>query len=246
MNISSVGLTLIAKWEGFVPVPANDPAGNCTVGYGDMLHLGPCTPEELARPPITPEQGYAALLLKAQPYADAVNAAVKVPLNQNQFDALTSFCYNVGPYGSYFKLVIAAVNTGGNVRAAMSQCIKGSDGKIYQGLVNRRIEEADLYDTPEVDVSPTEVDAAIAAANKQVYEYIGNVLVTLGKQGSAIQTIGNALINHVATHPGGGATNTMAAALEDTIAKVNQLEADDVAFQKQIDALKAPPAVPHA
>ena len=77
MIVSDVGLRLIAEFEGFSPVPYNDPAGHCTVGYGELLHLGNCTAAELAQPPITGAQGRARLAekVKASPMPSRVRRA---------------------------------------------------------------------------------------------------------------------------------------------------------------------------
>src|SRR3990167_8079601 len=112
MDVSERGLRLIVEFEGFSATPYNDPVGHCTVGYGELLHEGPCTPEELARPPITEAEGWARLREKAQPYADAVARYTFVPLTQPQFDDLTSFTYNVGPRGYRDSSVRWVLNQG--------------------------------------------------------------------------------------------------------------------------------------
>lgn len=147
MEVSERGIRLIAEFEGFSPTPYNDPVGHCTVGYGELLHLGPCTQADMARPPMTPAEGRARLREKVKPYAAAV-LANSPPLTQNQFDALTSLTYNIGQAGYIRSSVRRAVIGGGDVRAALMLYVKGTDGVTYPGLVRRRRAEADLYETP--------------------------------------------------------------------------------------------------
>ena len=166
MDMSERGIDLIAEFEGFRPTPYNDPVGHCTVGYGELLHLGPCTPEELARPPITEEQGYAYLREKVKPYSTAVAAGCP-NLNQNQHDALTSLCYNIGVGGFGRSSVRAAANTRGDVCAELRRIVRGTDGVVYPGLVRRREAECGLYYEPVEDEMNDEVRAAFAAVLAQ-------------------------------------------------------------------------------
>lgn len=147
--VNERGLRLIAEFEGFSPVPYEDPVGHCTVGYGELLHLGKCTAADMARAPITEEEGLAALADKVVPYAEAVLDQVTVEINENQLDALASLCYNVGPGG--IRNVVRAVNTGGDVCAELRKIIHGTNGVVYPGLVRRREAECVLYNTPMED-----------------------------------------------------------------------------------------------
>jgi lysozyme len=181
MDVSERGLNLIAEFEGFSPIPYDDPDNHCTVGFGELIHLGPCTPADMARPPITREQGFAFLRMKVRGYADAVERYSR-PLTQNEFDALTSFCYNVGPSGYSKSSVRIAVNNYGDVRAALLQYVYGVSGKYYPGLERRRRMEAALFYEEEV-MTPEEraqVDSikADVAAIKALAEALVPPLVT--------------------------------------------------------------------
>jgi lysozyme len=122
--------------------------GNCTVGYGHLVHRNPCTPEELARDVVEKDvmKGFDADIRAAE---NAVNRNVKVPLTQAQFDALVSYTFNRGPGGAQkaFKLVNAgefdkaAAEIASHVTATVKK--KGKRvAMIAPGLYARRAEES--------------------------------------------------------------------------------------------------------
>lgn len=149
-QINDVGLRLIAEFEGFSPVPYNDPVGHCTVGYGELLHLGNCTPAELARPPITADEGRRRLREKVKPYVDAVVRSTR-PLNANELGALASLCYNIGPGGYINSRVRVAVNAAKDPCYALREIIRGTNGVVYPGLVRRREAECKLFHAPAIE-----------------------------------------------------------------------------------------------
>jgi lysozyme len=98
LSLSAAGTNFIAQWEGFIATPYNDPGGNCTVGYGHLIHLNNCTPAERARKAITPTQGKALLRKDVnQKFVPGIRQGIpKTPLHQYEFDALVDWAYNVG------------------------------------------------------------------------------------------------------------------------------------------------------
>ena len=158
MKVSDRGLRLIAEFEGFAPYLYNDPVGHATVAYGFLVHTGNYHEQrgicaacdrwprkrEAKSTWITPEQGRALLAEKVKAYADAVERTTR-PLNQNEFDALTSLCFNIGPGGYLNSNVRQAVNKNGDVCGALRQIIRGTDGVVYPGLVRRREAECVLF-----------------------------------------------------------------------------------------------------
>lgn len=77
-------------------------------------------------------------------YINAVNKALKVPIEQHQFDALVSICYNIGIGGmtnSTFMRRINAKDSLKNIRAGIMMWLKPPE------LKRRRTQEADLYTT---------------------------------------------------------------------------------------------------
>ncbi len=79
----------------------------------------------------------------------AVRRLVKVPINQNQFDALTSFTFNVGS-GNFQSSTLRRLLNEGDYTGASNEFWKWrrSNGKIAGGLVRRRADEKALFLTP--------------------------------------------------------------------------------------------------
>lgn len=92
MKTSDQGLSLVTEREECVLTPYQDTRGIWTDGVGNTHGVVP------GGPPITREKAMADLSVNIAWAEDAVNGCVKVPLNQNEFDALVSFTFDAGPY----------------------------------------------------------------------------------------------------------------------------------------------------
>lgn len=79
-------------------------------------------------------------------YEDAVNRYVQVPINQNQFDALVSFCYNVGQENLRNSTLLKKVNAK-DFKGAADQFLRWNraGGKVLAGLTKRRTDERKLF-----------------------------------------------------------------------------------------------------
>lgn len=87
--------------------------------------------------------------LKAQDlkrFEKTVNNLVKASLTQNQFDALVSLVYNIGPSAFEKSTLLKKLNAG-DYQGAADQFIvwNKSGGKVLQGLVDRRTKERKLF-----------------------------------------------------------------------------------------------------
>jgi len=150
MNTSKRGLLLIEAFEGFRPDRYLDAVGVPTIGYGTTaadVHPLPahCTRDQAER--------WLADNV-ARKYEPAVRA-LNVPLNQNQFDALVSLAYNLGP--GVFQWDIGTHLRARDYRAASADFMHyvHAGGRVLQGLVNRRAAERRLFDTPAEAVAPS-------------------------------------------------------------------------------------------
>lgn len=154
MRISQRGLNMIEHYEEYVAHPYWDPYGRVwTRGYGETG--GDITGSS---PSISQAQAEANLIGKLSRQYEPAIEAVGVPLNQNQWDALCDFVWNIGPGG-----VGEGFDVGRSLRAhqyglAANQLLEydRSGGVTLPGLVERRQEERLLFLTP-VKVNPLEV-----------------------------------------------------------------------------------------
>ncbi|HZQ02620.1 MAG TPA: lysozyme [Gaiellaceae bacterium] len=145
---SDAGLRFIGRFEGFSEKLYDDPAGNCTIGFGHLVHLGPTNgsePTELCAG-ITRRRALELLRGDARAAAAAVRAHVTVPLDQPQFDALVSFAYNVGP-GAFAGSTLLRLLNRGDYAAVPAQLARWTTagGRPLPGLVRRRAAEGRLF-----------------------------------------------------------------------------------------------------
>ena len=148
MKISEKGLAMIESFEGCLLKASNKLDGVWTIGYGQTgsyygkrVHRGMTT---------TKAEAHAWLRDHSiKTYEDAVTQAVKVPINQNQFDALVSFAYNVGVGAMAGSTAVRKLNAGDYAGAADALTMwTKCNGKVLAGLVRRRKEERALFLTP--------------------------------------------------------------------------------------------------
>ena len=91
MKLSTAGIELIKRFEGFRSHTYFDAAGFPSIGYGHRLE-----PKEHYPDGITETQAEVILLWDVHEAEQAVKRMVKVPLTQGQFDALVDFTFNLG------------------------------------------------------------------------------------------------------------------------------------------------------
>jgi lysozyme len=142
LSLSDRGLSFIERHEGFVGHVYNDSAGNCTIGYGHLLHGGPCTSSDHARFPHGISRARAREFLRADVGVAerAVRADVHVRLNQHQFDALVSFTFNIGTNAFRTSTLLRVLNAG-HYAQVPAQMMRWTIG----GLESRRRDEVRLW-----------------------------------------------------------------------------------------------------
>ena len=155
MKISEKGLAMIERFEGCLLKASNKLDGVWTIGYGQTgRYYG-----KRVRRGMTTTKALAHAWLRdhsIKTYEDAVTQAVKVPLNQNQFDALVSFAYNVGVGALRQSTALRKLNAGDYAGAADALTMwTRCNGKVLPGLVRRRKEERALFLTPVTPVKNT-------------------------------------------------------------------------------------------
>jgi len=145
-KVSKNGLELIKKYEGFRANPYKCPAGVPTIGYGATYY-----PDgkrvKMTDPPVTEKQATEMLKSMLLGFEKAVDTYCIDTINQNQFDALVSFAYNVGTNALKNSTLLKKLNVNANDPTIKDEFMKWvkAGGRKLQGLVNRRTEEAKLY-----------------------------------------------------------------------------------------------------
>lgn len=148
MQVNQQGLELIKEFEGFRSKSYKCSAQVWTVGYGHTSAAGPPAVGPMTE--VTLAQGEEILRRDLRTFERAVDGAVKVELTPNQFSALVSFCFNVGPGAFRGSSVLKAVNARqwSEVPRRLALWNKAG-GKVLPGLVRRRAAEAALFLEPE-------------------------------------------------------------------------------------------------
>lgn len=146
MNTSDNGLEFIARWEGFSPTAYMDNNDGWTIGYGTLIDT---TEEAYLLPPkvITKEEALELKKRDLGAFEATIRGNVIPKLNQNQFDALVSLVYNIGPGNFRSSTVLRRINaydTPERITEAWKWWNK-DDGQFVQGLMNRREAEVELY-----------------------------------------------------------------------------------------------------
>lgn len=144
MRTSTDGLKLIKDFEGERLQAYLCPAGVWTIGYGHTDAAGP--PKVVPGMVITKREAEDILRKDLIKYEVAVERAVTVFLKPNQFDALVSFCYNIGPGAFSKSTLVKKLNRGdyGSVPGELMKWNKAG-GKELAGLTRRRRAEAALW-----------------------------------------------------------------------------------------------------
>lgn len=144
MQTSADGLALIKTFEGLKLQSYLCPANVWTIGYGHTSAAGP--PKVYEGMVITKSEAESILRRDLRKYEEAVDQTIKVPLKQNQFDALVSFCYNIGP-GAFASSTLAKKLNRKEYDAVPAELMKWNKagGKELPGLTRRRRDEAKLW-----------------------------------------------------------------------------------------------------
>jgi lysozyme len=154
MRMSEKGRQLLSQWEGVRARVYNDSVGLPTIGVGHLL-----TAQErasgaiaIAGQPVryanglTPVQVQQLLEQDLARFENAVSNCVTCELDQNQFDALVSLSFNIGPEAFRNSSLVKALNQG-NYTDVPDEFRRWTNagGVESRGLVNRRENEIKLW-----------------------------------------------------------------------------------------------------
>lgn len=143
MRTSEQGLDLIARFEGYSPVPYLCPARVWTIGFGHAITRADA---QKFKAGISKPVAMALLRADAAIAERAVRRSIRLPLSQAQFDALVSFTFNLGGAALYSSTLRQVINRG-DMQAAPAQIRKWvwGGGRKLPGLIRRRAEEARIF-----------------------------------------------------------------------------------------------------
>lgn len=152
MAVNAAALALIKSAEGFVDHWYPDPAHGWkvpTVGYGHTDAAGEPKFAATKGKRFTEAEASAILLRDLERYEQDVRELVKVPLNENQHGALTSFDFNLGRANLAKSTLLKKLNRG-DYDGAAAEFGKwvNAGGEKLPGLVKRREAERKLFLTP--------------------------------------------------------------------------------------------------
>ena len=144
MKTSEKGKGLIKRFEGLHLKAYKCPAGVWTIGYG---HTGRDVREGMT---ITEEEAEGLLADDLVVFECAVARLVRVPIGQGQFDALVSFCFNVGVGNFERSTLLRKINVNPDDRGIADEFKRWNraGGKPLRGLTERRLAEALMYFEP--------------------------------------------------------------------------------------------------
>lgn len=144
---NAAGIRLVQDHEGCSLCPYLDTAGLLTVGWGHLIRKDD---PEWMRHPIMQEQADSLLVSDLETAERAVQQMVTVTLGDNEFAALVDFVFNLGRGAFGTSTLLRVLNQGryGDVPDQLARWIY-SGGKVTNGLVTRRRDEARLWSTPD-------------------------------------------------------------------------------------------------
>jgi lysozyme len=139
MKVSRQGIIEIASHEAIVDMPYRDSKGIWTIGIGHTASAGPPDPFQMPRGRRVPlSEIFRVFATDLATFEKRVNKAVKVPVAQHEFDALTSFDFNTG--GIDRAALVRHLNNGG-AKAATAFMNWSKPPEI----IDRRTKEMELF-----------------------------------------------------------------------------------------------------
>lgn len=139
MKTSPKGIALLKEFEGLRLKAYQCPGGVWTIGYGHTAGVKPGMLITKAQA----EEYLKADLIAFERYLNGLGLA----LNQNQFDALVSFIYNVGTGNFSSSTLLRKVRANPQDNSIMDEFLRWvySKGRVLPGLQHRRLAEMKLY-----------------------------------------------------------------------------------------------------
>jgi len=145
MRTSSKGLEILEHFEGLSLKPYYCPAGIATIGFGSTFY-DDGSKVKISDNPITFQRARELKKFALKGFEVGVLKHTKVYLNQEMFDALVCFCYNLG-LGNYRASTLRMKLNRGEYDSVYEQFLRWNKagGTVLRGLTRRRIAEGNLF-----------------------------------------------------------------------------------------------------
>lgn len=182
VGMDDSGINLIKKFEGFNTKAYGD-YGQYSIGYGTRAK----SPDEV----ITQEEADTRLRDETSLVSKYIQNTIKVPLTQNQHNALVSFGYNIGVGG--IGALAEDINAGNHQRVAERMLtFNRAGGQVLPGLVKRRQLESQMYGTDaQVSIAAPEViDKATKEKTPGILDATAEVLGSFDNTIKAVSSLG--------------------------------------------------------
>ncbi len=145
MKINKLGLDLIKTFESCKLKPYLDIVGVCTIGYGTTTYEDG-RKVAMTDPAITEERAIQLLAHHIEVYERCISNVVKTVLNENEFSACVSLCYNIGAGAFSKSTLVKHLNAGKRLEASLEFLRWNKAGGVaVKGLTRRREAEKELF-----------------------------------------------------------------------------------------------------
>ena len=195
-DVNAAALALIKSFEGLRLAAYRDAAGVWTIGYGHTAAAGP--PAVYRGQEIDEAEAEAILRADLERFEDQVQRLVTVELNDNEFGALVSLCFNIGAAAFAGSTCLKRLNKGDRKGAAEAltwwnkATVQGRKVRLA-GLVRRREAERQLFlAPPEAQVEALEEAQEIASAAQETRRSWLSSRTVAGAAAAAAGAIGTA------------------------------------------------------
>ncbi len=167
-RVNRTAVELVERFEGLRRRAARLPDGGWTIGYGH-------TRSAREGAVVSPEDAEALLYYDLSEVATRVEAWTFTSLNQNQFEALIAFAFNIGLENFRRSTVLKRVNEGQHLQAAAAMELwrkseVDGEGLVVDALVRRRAAEKAHYLTPPEGFRPSPTQVLKPAFDHSVIE----------------------------------------------------------------------------
>lgn len=164
MEISLEGMVNLIGLEGICLSPYLDSVGVWTIGVGATRTEIPGL--NASHPDITMAEAIALFKQSIKRYTNPISNALKVAIEQHQFDALASWCYNVGVGGMKSSSLIRDINAKAKPQVIYNDFLKWNKPKE---IIGRRTKEAKLYSTGVYSENGKALLFPIGSNHKPIY-----------------------------------------------------------------------------